>query len=232
MSSISQTHNVEILTDNSKALDGQRLSRITFKTPTDKKDDASYKRPVARCVSVPVVTLMIQPDCIAAALQAAYEELQDAVIRDIIVNDLQYGPAGSDGKLRAISIHDDQISYEAIAAYSARVSVSGKLSKEVLNNWFDSDLKDQLTLALAAVLQLPDEPSAPEQQRLNAAVDQHRNMISALASPKSSLPENICKQLKKAVSLAEDSKVKSSIINKLETFMKPAEIVLAIGLGE
>lgn len=227
------TYNVTIHTDASAALDANhRLSIIRFKTPTDKKDDKTYSRPVARCVSVPHVVLMIQPDSIKAALTACYEELQDAVIREIIVQALEAGPTDSTGKLRVITVSDEQLSYEAVAAYSARVAVSGKLSAKVLQDWFDTDLKDNLTVALAAVLKLPDEPTSDQLAKLEAAVMQHRSMIASLASPKAQMPEKLTKQLNRAVMLAEQSKIRDSITAKLAAFLQPKEVALSLGLGE
>lgn len=224
---------VGIHTDSTKPTnESHRLSVIAFKTPSDKKNDATYKRPVTRSVSVPQITLTIQPDVIRDALQAAYYDLQDQVIREIVVSSLDAGMQAADGTLKKIVIDSNQISLEACAAFYARKSIGTKLSKDMLASWFDSDLATQLELALISALKLPEQPAPEEQAKLDAAVKQHRNLIVSLAAPTASLPDHITKQLQRAVNLADDSPVKTTLSDKLHRFLKPVEEITLLGLGE
>lgn len=225
MSNVSNHHTVGIHTDSSKALSDQRLSVVTFKTPKDKKDDQTYKKPVARSVSIPVLKVEIIPPILQAALQQAFHDLQDDVVRKLVVEKLESEP-----NVVSFDISDDAISFDAVAAYAASEAVSGKLSKELLENWFDENLDEPLTLALAAAMKLSDTPTDAETARLDAAVKQHRVIISQLASPRAALPEKIVLQLQKAVALAPTDKVRNSLDEKLKGFLQPREVTLELGL--
>lgn len=224
MSNVSNLHTVEVHTDGKKPLAGQRLSVIRFKTPSDKKDDSTFVRPINVCVSIPILELQsVKPDCLKAAFDEAFQELQDAAIRKLIVDALEEGT-----KKNIIS--DDEISYEAIARYAAAMAISGKLSKSTLDVWFDENLADALTLALANALGISDKPSVAETEKLTAAINQHKKLICELASPRASMPEKLAGQLKKAVLVAEDDKIRASLVSKLDAFLKPKEVSLDIGL--
>jgi hypothetical protein len=224
---------VRIYTDNSKPeAPNHRLVVIDFKTPKDKKDDATYKKPVSRCVSIPTVTITVQPDIISAALNAAYCDLQDAKIRSIIVEHITKGETTPEGKMLPLSISMDEITIEAIAAYFASSSASAKLSTKLLETWFDNSLAAELEVALITALKFPDEPTADQQGKLDAAVKQHKQLIVKLASPTASLPEAIAKQLKRAVALAEPDQIQRKLVSKLDAMLAPREEVLSLGLGE
>lgn len=224
-------HAVGIYTDKSApAVTTDRISVVSWKMPKDAPTD--YKKPVARFVSIPKMQITVQPNVIAKAMQAAFEDLQDEVIRNIIENALDAGLQNNDGSLKAINVSDDQISLTACAAYFDSKAVSGKLSKKLLEEWFDSDLASQLEIALIAALKMPDTPSAEQQAKLDAAVAQHKTLIVSLASPRASMNEKLAKQLQRAVKLAEESKTKASLDAKLLAFLQPKEVTLDIGLGE
>lgn len=216
-------HVFQVLTDSVKPAEGHRLSTVMYKTPKDKKNDASYVRPTNMCISVPRIKVSVTPACLQDALQAAFEELQDSVLRSI------YEKAREDGK-KVVTVADAAIDFQACAEFAAANAVNGKLSKETLMKWFDENLAENLTVALANALKLPDEPSEAEAAKLDAAVKQHKLLIVDLASPRANMPEHIAKSLLKAVDLAEDDKVKASLKNKLDVFIKPKEVTLNIGL--
>jgi hypothetical protein len=224
---------VSIFTNSSKATDENHILEIvSFKTPRDQKENKDYKRPVTRCVSLPVCKLTIQPDVIRDALQAAYYELRGQVVREIIVEHLEAGSQDASGKLKACVITEQQISMEAVAAFAARKAVGTKLSGEMLASWFDSDLASALELALIAVKKYEDEPTPEQQAILDAAIKQHKALIVKLAAPTATLPEGITKQLQRAIALADDSPVKTTLNEKLARFLKPVEELILEGLGE
>lgn len=228
-----QLYTVEIHTTSSKPKDeNHRLEIISFKTPRDKKDDATFKRHVARCVSLPICNLTIQPDTIRDAMQAAYYDLRSQVVREIVVNHLDAGMQDASGKLKPCVISYEQISLEACAAFYARKAVGTKLSSEMLASWFDSDLATTLELALITVKQLPDTLNIEQQTAIDKLVKQHRDLVVKLAAPTLTLPDNIIKQLQRAVSLADDSPVKETLNNKFATMLKPREELILEGLGE
>jgi hypothetical protein len=203
-----------------------RLAVIRWKTPSDKKDDPSFRKLPTRCVSIPRTSLMVEPEVLRSAMVQAFEDMQDEVIRALILEGISNGDNNP-------YITAEQVSEEAVAAFITAKAISGRLSGELLQSWYNTNLKDKLTLALGNAMKLPDNPSAEQSQRLEKALEQHSKLIQSLASPRASMPENICKQLKKAVSLAEDDgKIKGQIIAKLDMLLQPRDVALDLGLGE
>src|SRR4051812_9248082 len=120
---------------------GQRLAVFTFKTEKSKSEkeidgkpnpeyDPSYKRPDARCVSVPKLTISVTPQILQDALLSALEDLQDAVMRSFVVAELTQGKS-------VITLLDLQISFEAIAEYAKEQAAGGKINKELIELWFN-----------------------------------------------------------------------------------------------
>lgn len=206
------TYAMTIKTDSSAAANStHRLCILDFKTPSDKKADSTYRKPASRCVSIPTISLSVEPAILADALQLAFCEMQDTLIRAKFMAALE---ASSDNN-PIVTITDDDISPAAVAFYAAEKQISGKLSSDKIGSWFDAYLADGLQLALANAMQLPDEPSEQQQQRLTAAVAQHKLMLCKLAGPVQ-LPEKIATQLTKAVAIMQPAdKIAKQLLAKL-----------------
>ena len=213
MSAISGFHTVVPYTGKNKPADDlQRLSVLTFKTPKDKKEDPTYVRPAACCVSIPILRVHTTPSQIELALQQAFEGLQDALIRDVVVRKLEANES-------IINLHDDQIGFEAIAKWAAENATSGKLTKEAIFDWFDENLADVLTLRLADKMVPQGSTATPEQEKkLAAAVTNYRSTFAAFSAPKAGLSKKVAAQLQKVLALAEDleHRVVKSLASKLE----------------
>lgn len=207
------TYLLNIKTDSSVAANTtHRLCVLDFKTPSDKKADSNYRKPASRCVSIPRINLAIEPSILQDAMLAAFEEMQDTLIRSIFTTALD---ASRDGN-PIVTILDADISPEAVATYCAEKAISGKLSAEKIGAWFDAYLADDLELALANAMSLPDEPTEEEQKKLTAAISQHRSMLCKLAGPVQ-MPEKIALQLTKAVNCmsAPQDKIAKQLLSKL-----------------
>lgn len=217
MSNITGTHDVVIYNGKNSPFHNQRLSVISFKTPSDKKDDPDYKRPEARCVSIPKLEISVTPQVLKDALQDAVEDLQDACIRKIVVDAL------AEGK-NVITIMDAQINFESLAEFAKLEAANGKLNKDIIALWFDEDVGDQLTLALAAAMKLPEIPSTEEEKKLATAVTNYRNLFQSMAAPKAGLSPKIALQMQKALGVAVnrehrvfkalDAKIKNNLEQK------------------
>lgn len=215
-----------------------RLSVITFKEMTEKKDGkpvlnadgTEKKKPkhANRCVSVPFTRIMIQPDSIAAALQDKFNDLQDDVIKEIIVTALDAGTTNADGTAKTILISDEQISLEACAKFHATRN-TGKLSKDVLTKWFDAELLEAITIKFAKQMKLPAEPTEQQAAAIDKGIAEYRSMFAGLAAPKATLPEAIAKQAQLALKLAPESRIKSALSEKLVTILQPKEVTLSLG---
>lgn len=211
--------NVRIYTTSSNTeKPNHRLSVIRWKQTTDKP-----KVPSARCVSVPKLVLTVAPAILAEAIQSAYEDMQDSLVRSIVEAQLEKDP-----NTNTFTFSEDLVNEAAVAAFQAEKNGPGRLSTERLNNWFDTSLSEALYVAIANKLGLGDEPSKADTAKVTKAVDQHKKLIAGLSAPKAHLPANIAEQLEKAVSLAsdDDTKIKSVLLAKLVKFTKPEEISL------
>lgn len=200
-----------------------RLAIIRWKAS---KKEPTKKVHASRAVSIPQVALTIVPECLAASLRDAFEDLQDEVLRNIIEQRLEKDP-----NVAPFTITDDDISPSSVAAYQAAQAANGRLSTDLLEAWFDQDLEAKLATALDTAVAAVADPANDEQvnQRANrilAAVKQHRDVITKLASPRASIPEKVATQLLKAVALADDSKVRTSLLTKLTAFSKPETLQL------
>lgn len=213
------------LLDNSENMlpDGHRLSVVRWKTPKDQKENASFKARPAICVAVPTVTVTCEPVTLQDAMQIAIAELQDNVVRSVINDAIDANTAVN---LVGIVLDANKLTATGIADWSREQSISGRLSKETIGGWFDSKLETELGIKLAEVnVNLTSD-------QLEKAIAQHKKLIMDLASPKANMPEQLAKQLQKAINLVSgDDKVKSVLNTKLDGFIKPKEVMLEIGLG-
>lgn len=229
MSAISDFHTVELYTGKNKPSDDtQRISVITFKTEKRKgakeldgkpnpEFDPTYKRPEARCISIPKLKIHTTPSELQDAMQEAFNDLQDALIRRLLLVKL-------DAAETIINFHNDQIGFTAVAAYAAEVTASGKLTKDAIIEWFDTDLADSLTLAIAEAMKIGEKPTPEDERKLAAAVTGYRTIFTALAAPRAGLSKNIASQLQRAmvrasnpedqVFLRLDAKLKDSLEEK------------------
>lgn len=192
-------HDVIVYNGKQRPEQGERLCVIAFKTPSDKKDDPSYKRPDARCVSVPKLSISVTPQILQDALLSALEDLQDSVIRKIVVDALDEGK-------NVITVHDSQISFEAIADYAKEQAAGGKINKELIEDWFDASIADRLTVALAAAMKYePEKGALPEvEKKLADAVTGYKKVFMQFSAPRAGVSQKVANQVKKALDLAEN----------------------------
>lgn len=215
---------VRIFTDSCRPDHGyHRLVVIRWKETKSEDGKTKIAAKPARCVSVPRVSIMSEPAILTVPLQAAFEDMQDSAIRELIEEAL----ANND---QNPVISPDSITPDAISAFYQRQAASGRLSTDGLKTWFDASLYEALTLALGNAMQLPEEPTEEQLAALEVAVQQHKKAIVALASPRASLAPKIAEQLKKAIALANDDETKPKLIMKLEAFLKPQEFTLGFNL--
>lgn len=233
---------VQIYTDSIKAAVNQRLAIIAFKD-MPVKDDKGQKvlddkgepkmkgKHANRCVSIPIIPAAAGcVDILRDVFTDAFYDLQDKMIKNIITTALEAGSTGADGKVKQIVITDEQLSMEACAKFHAATS-TGKLSKEVLAKWFDNDLADTLTLKLSEQMQLPDEPSKEQLAALETGVAEFKTLYATMAAPKIHFADTIAKQLRYGLKLATDSRIKTTLQEKLTTMLQPKEVALSIGFA-
>lgn len=215
MSNVSGFHDVIVYNGKQKALgNDQRLCVVQFKTPSDKKDDPNYKRPDARCVSVPKLSLSVIPQILGDAMQQALEDLQDAAIRKLVVAAIEEGK-------NVITVHDDQIGFEALAEFAKLEAANGKLNKELIEDWFDENLGDKLTLALAEAMKVGDTPTPEQEKKIADAVTNYKTVFGKFAAPKAGISPKIALQMQKALVLCENKE--DRVYKALDAKLKMAQ---------
>jgi hypothetical protein len=221
------SYQVFYYTDTSKPDNSDhRLSIVSYKQ-TDKMTKVGKKAPPAMAVSIPKPTILtIKPECLQKALEACYMDLQDIVIRSLIETQRDVQKLS----LKDMHIKSTDISPSGIANYQSENSTSGHLSKQGVINWFKLNLEDNFTLALSNSMNYPDEPSNEQLELLTKAVNQHCELLSQLASPRTAFNERISSQLLKAVKLAAPDNTTQKLIDKLNSFLAPKEITIEMGL--
>lgn len=224
---------VALYTDNSKAQDGYRMSVVAFKTPSDKKGDATYKKPPTLFTSIPRIAVMVEPSILSKALQTAFEELQDTVVRKTIEQFLS-----DKVSIDKMGIADSLITPQGVADFAATEAISKRLSKEAIEAWFDKVLSDNLTVRLIerateAGKEIGDETS-PVMTAIATNIASAKKLFASLASPRSSFPDHIVKQLQQAMKLVDASEIETPIYqqlgSKLRAFLEPKEVTLELNL--
>ena len=206
MSNISNTHDlVTFDSKNSKAFTGQRLARISYKTPKDGK-----KLFESVCVSVPplAIDLTTVPDAITPHMASWLQDVQDKIIR------ARY----EDG---ARTISDSDITIECCIAFLEQDAKGNRLTKEFLLEWFASKMADNLMLAISDKLKLSDTPSEAETKRVEQMLNAYRDSVAALSGGKTAYTVEKAMKLQKAVELADDDETKVKLIAKLQEMQKP-----------
>lgn len=205
---------VSLLTDNSQSYTpvGYRLAVVSWKTPKAEMGNTEYKRRSSVCAAVPVIEVAFDAGVLKAALQGSINDMQDMVLRDYVNQMIELDTSVN---LIGMIVPSELFTQDGLAHWYSSQSVSGKLSKEMVASWFTSQLEGPLTTALSAIPGISEE-------KLKAAVKQHKELLVKLSSPQASLPVHVATQLQKALLLStSQDKVRTGLERKLEGFMKP-----------
>lgn len=180
-----------------KPFTGQRLSKVTYKTITDKDNPlCGVKRP-SKCVSLPLVSVGDVVDNVAALAPMIVETLhgiQDKIVRERV-------------DMGASSISMEEISIAACIEYFESNNESGRLTKESVATWFDETIGESLAVTLADKLGITSEPTNAESEKILAVVNAFKDKVSSLAGGKTSFEPKVCKSLINALSLAPSGDV-------------------------
>jgi hypothetical protein len=211
MSNISNRHNVNLfVAGKSQPLTGQRLAKIGYKST--KKTPAKFK---SICVSVSQIELTKEHweahnDLFASIIKDALCNAQDGIIRTLYES--------SQGNLTSVS--DDELSVNSCVAFIAAERDGGRLTKEFLSGWFNENMRDNLTIAIAEKLGTEDM----EDKRIAAAVKAYHDMIASLSGGKTFYTPEQCKSLLRAIELSSvDDDTSAKLSARLEKMMNPQE---------
>lgn len=176
----------------SKPFTGQRLSKVTYKTVTNKDDPMfGIKRP-SKCVSLPLVKqedVIANINALAPAVAEYLQTIQDKIVRERV-------------DANAAHITMEEISIAGCIEWLESNSESGRLTKESVASWFSETIEENLAVVLADKLGISDTPTDAESNKILAVVEQFKGKISSLAGGKTSYEPKICKSLINALELA------------------------------
>lgn len=189
MSHFSATHDFLPWTTGDKALSGQRLSRIFYKSAElekGKKNAAVSLPPVTSAHLTHDVIEQLKPHMLAFL-----EKTQDSICRRLY-------EAG------AKTVNDAEVSIAACFAFLDEESESNRLTAEKVKEWFQSSLQDSLTVAFADKLGVSDTPTPEQEKKVNQALNVYRDKFASLSSGRAAFTVPVCDSLLSALTHASD----------------------------
>jgi hypothetical protein len=193
MSNVSNRHAMGPFNAGDKALSGQRLAKVGYKQ-TEKMTKAGQIAPASVCVSVPPVdmdALRERAPEFMPYLRVLVETTQDNIVRSL------YESAGHVCR----DITDDDISLSACLSYLAAESAGDKLTKEMIAEWFDTEVSDNLTVWVAEKLGFTDLDAAARMQ-IGQQLAAYKGVFCGLSVKDYKLTEKQCVGLKNAITLS------------------------------
>lgn len=218
MSQVSNRHTVvPFVAGKTVAFNEQRLAKVGYKTT--KKQKAKYAN---IAVSVPVIQDDVLTENVSKMipyLRAVCESAQDGIIRSLYES--------NSGVLSSVS--DDEIGITSIIAFLEAESTGNRLTKEAIEEWFDSTMKDNLYVVIAEKLGFND-PSENQDKTINQHLSGYRGVFSSLAGGKTFLQPVQIKGCKTALSIVEDDDMTKRLMNRLTNMEKAPDIVELLDL--
>lgn len=192
--SISNRHPLSLFTaGESKPITGQRLAKIGYKQ-TEAMTKKGEIAPASVCASVPHIAVADITENINRLMPyicTMLEAAQDGIIRSLYES----------GQHQLIGIADDDISVSACVSYMAAEAAGDRLKKETIEQWFDSEVAENLTVFLAEKLGF-DDLTPDNMAVVNRHVGIYRQLIGSLAGGKTILETKQINGCKKAISLS------------------------------
>lgn len=213
MSNVSNRHTVQLfVSGESKPLSGQRLAKVGYKT-TQKMIDEGKTAPESICVSVPHITedqVISGINRLAPYLVEYLQGVQDNIIRSLY-----------EGKNYSLSsVSDEEIDINSICAYLESESTGGRLTKEYLVEWFNTNVSDNLSVVIAEKLGF-DLSTDEQLEKVSQHVNAYRDLIASLSGGKTSLEKEQIAGVKRALEVsAVDDTTSARLINRLNDMEK------------
>lgn len=194
MAIIGTRHSLSLFTaGESKPATGQRLAKIGYKQ-TEAMTKKGEVAPPSVCVSlpqVPVDDVRANIDRLLPYIGTMIENAQDGIVRSL------YESSGH----ALISVDDADISVSACISFMAAEAAGDRLKKETVEQWFDSEVAENLTVFLAEKLGF-SELTADNMKVVDKHVAIYRALIGSLAGGKTILETKQINGCKKAIQLA------------------------------
>lgn len=215
---------VSLFTANSKPTDtSHRLVTFRWKSMKGKKALSPDL-----CTSIPNETISCNPSFLSELATDAFHDMQKEIMLSTIEQQLEAGI--SPANLSPIDL--DTISKASVATYFSARAAGDRLTKALVEAWFDTELNDTLFLAFANKkgFNETNTPNETEEALLNKACNNVKQLLLAFSAPK--LPnynEVVTSQLTKMVALISDtstSTVTKKIQSKLHQLSTAKEITI------
>lgn len=205
MSNISNQHTViPFVAGETRPLTGQRLAKVGYKKTKDQPNP-----PKSIAVSLPVLTdedITTNIHKILPLIREACENVQDKIIRSLYES----------REYNLDRVSDDEIGFDQIAAFVTAEQSGGRLTKEYLESWFESNLRDNLTVVIADKLGF-DELNEPQLEVVEKHLAGYKGLIASLGGNKTMLSVQQIKGLRRAFEVtAVDDEVVTKLLNKLQ----------------
>lgn len=205
MSNISNRHTVvPFVAGETKPLSGQRLAKVGYKKTKDQLNP-----PKSIAVSLPVLTdkdITANIHKILPLVREACEGVQDKIIRSLYES----------REYILDRVSDDEIGFDQIAAFVTAEQSGGRLTKEYLESWFESNLRDSLTVVIAEKLGF-DELNETQMEVVGKHLVGYKGLIAALGGSKTMLSIAQINGLRRAFEVtAVDDEVVTKLLNKLQ----------------
>ena len=204
---------------SSKPFSGQRLSKVQYKTVTDKSSELyGIKRP-SMCVSIPIISteaVVTNITALAPHVIGYLHGVQDKMIKEMIENGQK-------------SITNESISIAGILDWLEVNNESGRITKETVGNWFDETISENLAVVLADKMGVSEVPTDAESNQIMKAVSAFKEKIASLAGGKTSYEPKVAESLKKCLALAEEGDaLKDRFVARLDKMIKEANEGMAL----
>ena len=211
MSNVSTVHSVVPFKAGDKALSGQRLAKIGYKKTKDQPNPLP-----SVCVSVPPLNLETVRENQEKLLPYMVQLLEDT--QDKIIRSLYEGKGGN-----LSNVQDSEISVSACLNYLEAESAGNRLTKELIEKWFDQTLSERVTVWIGGKLGYDMDTLTPEQM---ATMEKHtkiyREVMSSLSGGATILAQKQLNGMRGALDLVEDSAdpMVSRLTARLDTMEK------------
>lgn len=205
MSNISNQHTViPFVAGETKPLTGQRLAKIGYKKTKDQPNP-----PKSIAVSLPTLTdsdITANIHKIVPLVREACENVQDKIIRSLY-----------ESREYALErVADNEIGFDQIAAFVTAEQSGGRLTKEYLESWFESNLRDNLTVVIADKLGF-EELNEVQLEVVGKHLAGYKGLIASLGGNKTMLSVAQINGLRRTFEVtAVDDDVTNKLLAKLQ----------------
>ena len=192
---------------NTSAVRTVKLSWKTDKETGKKRETVSFEMPQAA----------YDFSLFSRHLTSYLNSVQDQMIREMI-------EAG-----KPVIQAMNSVSQEQMISWLAESEKSGRLTKEEISIWFDSELADLLSVAIADAMGVSDTPTPEQTKTVEMSVKGYKDKISALAGGATSYAPKVAEKLLKAVQFVdtENDPIAARFAVRLEKMVSASDDSLA-----